>query len=442
MVQVATPEAEGAQALFCYIADVLGAKTANKEFQTYLDPKSQKDFTTFQTEYKDIINEAFSGTREVNIDKPKDAVIRYLKNNPAWFKSSLVIAKELLNELSNISSKLSGKINPPRWGNIFYVRGDNEVMGTLSELFKSANKQSEKAKGSKSFGDINKWSPADIYFATNKAKTTLKDKQKDPETKKNNLTFAELNECVGGLIESGDLLPLSLKKAEGSIKIVKVNFKRKDEEKLIAQTFSTGVQKWQPMTGEFKMKQKSGKKNAMWDFTKPYPTKKGPYRDINILLTSEGKKGKIQIRHTPASGGKPQKGVKVVLSYFGASALGGQVVGIPLLTKLIRQVDSAFATKISQTWDNNYKIFEREANNYIKFGKGGKLYATKTKEAQNQFNEDMGAISGLTVMNAIRPEIDKYFSKKGKKQDNVIRAIFAYVSSRSIDSSPFVIAKD
>ena len=30
------PEAEGAQALFCYIADVLGAKTANKEFQTYL----------------------------------------------------------------------------------------------------------------------------------------------------------------------------------------------------------------------------------------------------------------------------------------------------------------------------------------------------------------------------------------------------------------------
>ena len=73
---------------------------------------------------------------------------------------------------------------------------------------------------------------------------------------------------------------------------------------------------------------------------------------------------------------------------------------------------------------------------------GGKLYATKEKKAQNQFNDDMGAISGLTVMNAIRPELDKYFSKKGKKQDNVMRAIFAYVSSRSIDSSPFVIAKD
>ena len=54
MTITATPEAEGAQALFCYIADVLGAKTANKEFDTYLDKKSKKDFITFQTEYKDI----------------------------------------------------------------------------------------------------------------------------------------------------------------------------------------------------------------------------------------------------------------------------------------------------------------------------------------------------------------------------------------------------
>ena len=121
MTITATPEAEGAQALFCYIADVLGAKTANKEFDTYLDKKSKKDFITFQTEYKDIINEAFAGTREVNIDKSKDSVLRYLKNNPAWFRSSLLIAKELINELSSVSSKLSSKIKPPRWGNIFYV---------------------------------------------------------------------------------------------------------------------------------------------------------------------------------------------------------------------------------------------------------------------------------------------------------------------------------
>lgn len=443
MTITATPEAEGAQALFCYIADVLGAKTANKEFDTYLDKKSKKDFITFQTEYKDVINEAFAGTREVNIDKSKDSVLRYLKNNPAWFRSSLLIAKELINELSNVSSKLSSKIKPPRWGNIFYVRGDSEVMGTLSELFKYANKQSEKAeKGGKSFGDINKWSPADIYFATGKAKSVLSKLEKDPETRKNNLTFAELNESVGDLIDSGDLLPLSLKKAEGSIKIVKVNFDRKVEEKRLANTYCKGVQKWLPMTGSYKLNSKSGKKNKVFFFDKPYPTKKGPYRDIRIGIQSDKQEGNIQIRHTPASGGKPQQGVKVVLIYKGASALGGQVVGIPLFTKIIQSVDPTFAQSIRQTWSKNYAKFVKDANDYINFGEGKMLYESTDAKRKNKFNDDMGAISGLTVMNAIRPVITNYFSKKSKKQDNVLRAIYAYVSSRSDNSSPFVIAKD
>jgi len=438
MVQVATPEAEGAQALFCFIADVIGAKRAEKEFSVYLDPKSGKDFTTFLTEYKDEINDAFTGTKEVNIDRSQNAIINYLKKNPAWFKSSLLIAKELLNELSSISSKLSKKITPPKWGNIFYVRGDEDVMGTLGELFKSANKQSEKRdKLGKAFGDINKWSPADIYFATDKAKNILSKLETDPETKKNNLTFAVLNETVGDLIKQGDLLPLSLKKAVGSIKIVKVNFKRKDEEKLLAKTFSTGVQKWEPMKGSYKFEQKAGKKKK-WLFDKKY----SGGRDIYLLLTSEEKKGRIQIRHTPASGGKPQKGVKVILSYPGSSALGGQVVGIPLFTKLIQQVDPAFANEIRNNWDKNYKIFEKDANNYIEFGEGKTLYKSSKKNDNDKFNDDIGAISGLTVMNAIRPLLTKYFSKKGEKQNNCVRAIFEYVSSRSKSSSPFVIAKD
>ena len=70
------------------------------------------------------------------------------------------------------------------------------------------------------------------------------------------------------------------------------------------------------------------------------------------------------------------------------------------------------------------------------------LYESSDAKRKNKFNDDMGAISGLTVMNAIRPVITNYFSKKSKKQDNVLRAIYAYVSSRSDNSSPFVIAKD
>lgn len=440
MVQVATPEAEGAQALFCYIADVLGTTRANKEFETYLDSKSNKNFTTFLEEYGDIIDEAFSGTREVNIDKSKDVVLKYLKNNPGWFKSSLLIAKELLNGLSSISSKLSSKIKPPKWGNIFYVRGDTEIMGTISKLFSSANKQSQKIpnSGGKTFGDINKWSPADIYFASDDAKKTLNKMEKDPETRKDNLTFAELNETMGELIEKGDLLPLSLKKATGSIKIVQVNFDRKKEEKLLSNTYSKGVQSWNPMKGSFKLQQKSGKKNKIWYFDKPY----SGGRDIYLLLESDKKKGRIQIRHTPASGGKPQPGVKVILSYPGSSALGGQVVGIPLFTKIIQSVDTRFAEEIRKVWNKNYSKFVEESNNYINFGGGMKLYKSSNKKDKDKFNDDIGAISGLTVMNAIRPLLDNYFKKSGKTQDNVMRAIFAYVSSRTSSSSPFVIAKD
>ena len=61
---------------------------------------------------------------------------------------------------------------------------------------------------------------------------------------------------------------------------------------------------------------------------------------------------------------------------------------------------------------------------------------------KNKFNEDIGVISALTVMNDLRPIITEYFKKTGEQQHNVVRAIFAYVSSRSPLSSPFVIAKD
>ena len=45
-------------------------------------------------------------------------------------------------------------------------------------------------------------------------------------------------------------------------------------------------------------------------------------------------------------------------------------------------------------------------------------------------------------MNDMRKLIDDYFSNPKEKQHNVVRAIFAYTASRTINSSPFVIAKD
>ena len=190
------------------------------------------------------------------------------------------------------------------------------------------------------------------------------------------------------------------------------------------------------MKGSYKLLSKNSKK--VWFFDKPYQGG----RDIKLKLKSDDKEAIIKVRHTPAASGKPQQGVKVVLEYKGASALGGQVVGIPLFTKIIQTVDPSFAQKIRNEWNKNYKKYVDDANNYINFGGGKQLYADKSPKSQKKFNEDVGAISGLTVMNAIRPVLDKYFKTKGKVQDNVVRAVFAYVSSRSSSSSPFVIAKD
>ena len=165
----------------------------------------------------------------------------------------------------------------------------------------------------------------------------------DTETKKDNLTFAKLNQTTIDLIDEGELLPLSLKKVNKIIVIKKVNFDRKSEEALLADTYCRGIKKWNPMKGDFDFK---NSKFKISDYSGG--------RDIRVLLESGGKKGDLQFRHTPASGGRPSKGFKTVLSYKGASALGGQVVGIPLLTKVISQVDKSFADKISTVFNSNY----------------------------------------------------------------------------------------
>ena len=308
-------------------------------------------------------------------------------------------------------------------------------MGVMNTLYKSANAQSAKQDGQAFFGNINKWTPADIYFASAKARRFFRKLSIDKETQNKNLTFAVLNEYIGDMISSGDLLPLSLKKVVRDVVIKKVNFSRDDEEKLLSDTVCTGIQKWDPMVGSFKYS--ASTKNFQL----------GPYsggRDIYITLNSGNAKGRIQIRHTPTSSGRPSKGVKVILGYVGSSALGGQVVGIPLFTKLLRQVDPTFANKLLRTWDKNYSKFEKVALQYNKYAGGTERYLAgkKDKVSKNQFNDDIGAISGLTVMNDMRILIDDYFKNPKEKQHNAVRAIFAYTASRTINSSPFVIAKD
>ena len=416
---------ESSQALFCAVADYLGKVKTNQIF----DLKKVPDYNSFRS----AVGASTINLSSKRLDTPgvtlKD-METFLADDLSWYTSSLLIAKKLVNDITAIDKDL--KLAPAGFQKLFYFRGDSDVMGNIEQLFKIANKSGYRTQAK--FGNVNKWSPADIYFATEKAKKQYKKLASDRETKNNNLTFAVLNKTIADSIESGDLLPLSLKKVNKKVYVQRVNFSRDKEEELLADTICTGVKSWTPMkiknfkyASEFTMGEYSGS------------------RDIRVTLESGGKKGDLQFRHTPATsgdnGGKPNRSFKTVLSYKGASALGGQVVGIPLLCAVLESVDKAFAQKIQSTFDKNFKKFEKAMNKYNENG-GIYKYRSKDQKIKNEFNNEVGAISARLIMNELRKEIDRFFSKPGEKRNNAVRALFAYTASRTENSSPFVIAKD
>ena len=437
-------EAEVAQAMFCYLADFIGATEVNKEWTDYINKKTKIDEESINKfflkkynskTYESIINSALSSQIDTVGFKLQDIRKFFILQGTIgfdWFISSLKIGQVVLQQVGKITPKLSSTITPPGWSNIFYVRGDEEIMGNITECFNSANKQSSgKLINNQSFGNLNKWSPADIYFASKKGKDVISELANNTETKKNNLTFAKLNTTIGILIKNGDLLPLSLKKVLGVPKLEKVNFVRKKEEELIAETSLIGVEKFVPQQLKIITKPK---------YKLEYPvSKRGEgTRDIYLNIKSQNTKGYIQFRHVPASGGKAQNAFKTILSYQGASAFGGSIGSFYVMAKVASTVDTNFAAKIRTQFDNSYKTFISASNVYLE-KVGNKLYKDNKKD---QFNEDMGALSGYIIMNDLRKIISEYFSVRGEKQNNVVRAIFAYLSARSTLSSPFVIAKD
>jgi hypothetical protein len=155
---------ESAQALFCSIADYIGVKRTNLLF----DPKKYPDYTDFRSQ----INEATLQAAHKNIETPGvflNELELFLKKDTKWYISSLQIAKKLINDITKIDPDF--KISAQGFQQIFYYRGDKEIMGTIEKLFKIANKSGYKSQNK--FGNLNKWNPADIYLATKKAKKAL-----------------------------------------------------------------------------------------------------------------------------------------------------------------------------------------------------------------------------------------------------------------------------
>ena len=232
-------EGEAAQALFCAIADYFGSTKTDKEF----DLKKYPTYYTFKKVFAKDIEDCFS-----KIDTPsvslKDIENFFDKDN-AWYQSSINIAKKLMDDISEISTKFS-RIATPKLQDIMYVRGAKKEKGRnanamehIAELFDIANKNQP------FFGDINKWSPADIYLVSKKGEKVITDETVMATGKlKKGYDFVDLNEMISKLIDDGDLLPLSLKKADKEAHIVKVNFVRSEEEKLFADIKYYGVSDW------------------------------------------------------------------------------------------------------------------------------------------------------------------------------------------------------
>ena len=380
-------DSESAQALFCAIADYVGINKLDEvlnldEFPTYqsftgypLKKKNSKDvrkLTPEQVDNQTLINEAFSKLKV----KPAnlEGIEKFLDDKNSWYTSSVVIAKKLIREFTAELAPFD-KIEASNWQDLFYVRGGSgdTTHDNIDKLFSIAN------KNDRTFGDVNKWSPADIYFVSELARTNIAAALAGADE---NFNFDSLNKLVNGLLAEGHLLPLSLKKAPKEAHIVKYNFVRKKEEEFFASIeydylISQGVRgltssgfPTNPAPTDFPL---------LKDVPKPLKT---PARDLKIYFKSNSDaECNLKIRHDVGDGFGRSNAVKVEIEQKGAGGRLGSFVGIPTLAMLVKKVDKKFGqqleTKGTKALDTYWTLIQNLNRSYqIPLNENGSLIKT------------------------------------------------------------------
>jgi hypothetical protein len=394
-----TALAESAQALFCAIGDYLG----NVESNNVLNIKTFVDYNSFASANRKTIDLAFKRieTPGVTLDNLED----FLSKDISWYKSSVLIASKLVKDIINIDPNFN-KISRKGFQDIYYFRGDRLVMGKIEELFKLAqNNGIGKLKNQPALSDINKWSPADIYYSSLTANKEIDKRLTEAKKNPKAFTFAQLNILVSELIDTGDLLPLSLKKTTSTVKLQKVNFDRKQELKEIKNIKVKGTTDWKPY------------KRVKYGQTTQT-------RDMRILV--EG--GEIKMRHDPSS-------KRFVVEYIikGAEARGGSIGSIKVFTDILSLVDKPLADKILKLYNEGDIAFKNEQKELDKL---------KSKMDKAQFDFERGANSAINIINRIMPPLKEYFTKNAEgKGDLIAQLLYEYTTSRTSLSGKFVIAK-
>jgi len=458
---------ESAQALFCAMADKLGVIKAKKtlNYETY------KTYKEFKSSNEGLIKESFEKVEATGISLQNMESI--LENDNDWYKSSINIAVKLIEDIEKISGAFV-KIKKPGWTDFFYYRGSkggNQVMENIAKLFSVANKNQE------FFGDINKWSPADIYFASQTAKTKINEVSKSPPQ---GFNFVNLNELINELIDSGNLLGISLKKSPNKVEIKKINFER----------------------GEGSINQEILKKIQYLDISQ---SKEVTNRDIKIYFGSSKNKPYIKIRHDPHS---ESLGANLAIKCeveAGAGGRGGSLVGFGEgnsrktgFTDLWARIDPAYAKKTYNIFKNKSedykkaiktlneeykkraeKILTEEKNKKItivlkkdvlkkipcpkeliekiieanpkKIFEVDKNRNSRTVEAAKKlkanlyhaYKNERIKLSIDTIVSSYETSIKEYFANNNVEQetkDNIIREVYMYVASMSPQSGKYIIA--
>ena len=393
-----TALAESSQALFCAIADYIGTSATNKLF----DVKKYPDYIEFRKAlgvgaYKTALKRVITpGVAPTLIDK-------FLNENNDWYQSSVLIGKKLINDITLIDPDY--KIKAPGFQKLFYFRGDREVMGNIESLFKIANKSPVKKQVK--FGNVNKWSPADIYLASEKDKKIIK--KTLSTAKPSSFSFIELNILTSDLIDTGDLLPLSLKKTTKDVILQKVNFDKKAEIKMLKKISISPkrVTDWKPYK-----KVKYGQKTET--------------RDMRIFLNNNGE---IKFRHDPSA-------KRFVAEFIGsgAEARAGSIGSIKVFCELLSFIDPTTSRKVLKAYNN-------AEDDYFKLLKKIEFLRVDKK----RFDFERGAISAITIINNIMPILKPWFKRTNAKDveqiNDFIRIMYQYITSRTPLSGKFVIAK-
>jgi len=393
-----TALAESSQALFCAVADFLGENKSDK----MLDIKKYLTYTDF----KRAVGEGIVSKAEKRIRTPGVSLTdieTFLGKNNDWYKSSVLIALKLVKDITGVDADF--KLKQEGFQNLFYFRGDKEVMGNIEALFKIANKSPITEKNQVKFGNVNKWSPADIYLATDIARGQIAKALQNAKPK--TYSFIDLNILTSNLIDSGDLLPLSLKKTTKDVILQKVNFDKKDEIKALEKVSLSPkkVTNWQPYKKV------------------PFGTK-GETRDMRAFLNNNGE---IKFRHDPSA-------KRFVAEFIGggAEARGGSIGSIKLFCELFALVDKETSMRVLKEYQEGEKLYFQDL----------KLIENLRGKDKKLFDFERGSISALNIINRIMPILKHWFTKTDqKKVDDFIRIIYQYITSRTPLSGKFVIAK-